>query len=83
MTWGAMAAIFLIVTLQLTLTTPRISHRWSIAIAFLVQFFALLLSFVRVAYVGFTAGTATIFLKHWKRLLLISLAMTVIRHYRK
>lgn len=69
MTWGAMSAMFILITTFVAgfAATPR--ERWSALFFFIPQLFALFLSLVRGAYVGFAAGVLFFLKPQWKRLL--------------
>jgi O-antigen ligase len=65
MTWGALSAMFIVVTLQMAIAAPNRSERWIAGVALIPQIFALLLSFVRGAYVGFAAGAIYLVYLYW------------------
>jgi len=69
MTWGAMSAMFILITLAAANFTATVHERWSARVFFIPQLFALFLSLVRGAYVGFAAGVLYLLKRHWKRLL--------------
>jgi O-antigen ligase len=65
MTWGALCVMFMAVTLQIALAAPKRSHRWLAWGLIIPQTFAMLLSLVRGAYVGFAAGVLYILRRYW------------------
>ena len=69
MTWGAMSAMFIVITTFVSSFAITARERWSARIFFIPQLFALLLSLVRGAYVGFAAGVLYLLQRQWKRLL--------------
>ena len=69
MTWGAMSAMFMLLTLAVAFNAASASARWYARAVCAPQFFALLLSLVRGAYVGLAAGVAYLLRRQWKTLL--------------
>lgn len=69
MTWGAMSAMFLLITLSTAFSAAEIRWRWWGRACCVPQFFALLLSLVRGAYLGFAAGVAYLLRRQWKKIL--------------
>jgi len=69
MTWGAMAAMFLLLTIVTAFSAANGGGRWAARVLSIPQFFALLLSFVRGAYVGLAAGLLYLLRRQWQRLL--------------
>lgn len=67
MTWGAMCAMIAIVTLQLAVSETRRAARWTMGGLLVPQLAALLLSFVRGAYLGFAAGVLYLVRRQWRR----------------
>lgn len=78
MTWGAMCAMFTLITLQAALTSKAMPGLWSARLFFLPQLLALLLSLVRGAYLGFAAGAVYLLHRHWKRLLPAAIIILVV-----
>lgn len=78
MTWGAMATMFLLVTVSTAYNGKGARRRWYARAFCLPQFFALVLSFVRGAYVGLAAGGFYLLRRQWKRLLPAALAVAVV-----
>ena len=72
MTWGAMCVMFLAVTMQVAWSGIVRRDRWLARIQIVPQVFAMLLSFVRGAYVGFAASLFYLMRRYWsnRRLLL-------------
>lgn len=72
MTWGALCVIFMSFTLQMALTAPTRRERWLGWLQFIPQFFAMLFSLVRGAYVGFASSSIYLLKPYWsnRRLLL-------------
>lgn len=78
MTWGAMSAMFIFMTIYAAGFAATTRERWSARIYLLPQVSALFLSLVRGAYVGFAAGVFYFLRRQWKRLvpaLLVVLAL--------
>lgn len=69
MTWGAMSAMFILITLCAASFFEKGRERWAARVFFMPQLFALFLSLVRGAYVGFAAGVLYLLKSQWKRLL--------------
>jgi len=65
MTWGALCVIFMAFTLQMALAAPARRERWLARAQFIPQIFALLLSLVRGAYVGFAASVIYLLRQYW------------------
>jgi hypothetical protein len=65
MTWGALSVMFMAVTMQMALAAPIRRERWLARGAIIPQVFAMLLSLVRGAYVGFAASVVYIFRRYW------------------
>ena len=65
MTWGALAVMFMAVTMQMALAAPIRRERWLARGALIIQAFAMLLSMVRGAYVGFAASVIYLFRHYW------------------
>jgi O-antigen ligase len=65
MTWGALSVMFMAVTLQMALAAPLRRDRWLARGLIIPQTFAMLLSLVRGAYVGFAAGAMYLFRQYW------------------
>ncbi|MDZ7291145.1 MAG: O-antigen ligase family protein [candidate division KSB1 bacterium] len=65
MTWGALCVLFMAVTLQVALAAPTPRLRWLAWAAIVPQAFAMLLSFVRGAYVGFLASAIYLLRHYW------------------
>ena len=65
MTWGALCVMFMAVTLQVALSAPARRQRWLARAQIIPQLFAMLLSFVRGAYVGFTASVIYLLRPYW------------------
>lgn len=79
MTWGALSVMFMAVTLQIALASPTRHHRWLARMLFIPQIFAMLLSFVRGAYVGFAASVIYLLRQYWsKRRLLVQRVLPVL-----
>jgi O-antigen ligase len=72
MTWGAMGVMFIAVTLQVAWSARVRRHRWHARVQIVPQVFAMLLSFVRGAYVGFAASLFYLMRRYWsnRRLLM-------------
>ncbi len=75
MTWGAMSAMFILITLSAAGFTATARERWTARMFFIPQIFALFLSLVRGAYVGFAAGVFYLLHRHWKRLVPVLLVL--------
>lgn len=78
MTWGAMSAMFIFMTIYAAGFAATTRERWSARFYLLPQVSALFLSLVRGAYVGFAAGVFYFLRRQWKRLvpaLLVVLAL--------
>lgn len=78
MTWGAMSAMFILITLFAASFFDKARERWAARAFFIPQLFALLLSLVRGAYVGFVAGVLYLSKRQWKRLLPAFLLITIV-----
>ncbi len=78
MTWGAMSAMFILITLFAATHLPTSRERWSARAFFLPQLAALFLSLVRGAYLGFIAGAFYLFHRYWKRLLPAALVLILV-----
>jgi O-antigen ligase len=65
MTWGALCVMFMALTLQMALAAPVRRDRWLARVFILPQAFALLLSMVRGAYVGFAASIIYLLRSYW------------------
>lgn len=65
MTWGALCVMFMAVTLQIAIAAPNRRERWLAWGMIIPQAFAMLLSLVRGAYVGFAASAVYLFRKYW------------------
>ncbi len=78
MTWGAMSAMFIVITLAAAFFTTTARERWSTRAFFIPQLFALFLSLVRGAYVGFAAGVLYLLKRHWMRLLPALVLITIV-----
>jgi len=65
MTWGALCVMFMAFTLQMALAAPSRRERWLARAQFIPQIFALLLSLVRGAYVGFAASVIYLLRQYW------------------
>lgn len=72
MTWGAMCVMFVAVTLQVAWSAASRRDRWLARAQIVPQIFAMLLSFVRGAYVGLAASLFYLLRRYWadRRLLL-------------
>ena len=72
MTWGALCVMFMSFTLQMALAAPTSRERWFARAQFIPQFFAMLFSLVRGAYVGFASSIIYLLKPYWsnRRLLL-------------
>ncbi len=72
MTWGALCVMFMSFTLQISLAAPTRRERWLGWLQFIPQFFAMLFSLVRGAYVGFASSIMYLLKPYWsnRRLLL-------------
>jgi len=72
MTWGALCVMFMSFTLQMALAAPTRRERWLARLQFIPQFFAMLFSLVRGAYVGFASSIIYLLKPYWsnRRLLL-------------
>jgi O-antigen ligase len=71
MTWGALSAMFMAVTLQMALAAPSRSERWLARAQIIPQLFSLLFSLVRGAYIGFFASAVYLLRQYWSKRRLI------------
>jgi O-antigen ligase len=78
MTWGAMSAMFLLLAISTAFNAAQTRGRWFARGFCVPQFFALLLSFVRGAYLGLAAGLAYLLRRQWKTLLPAALVLIFI-----
>lgn len=78
MTWGAMSAMFILITLFAAMQLSASHERWSARAFFLPQLAALFLSLVRGAYLGFITGVFYLFHRHWKRLLAAAFVLIIV-----
>jgi O-antigen ligase len=65
MTWGALCVMFMAVTLQIASASPNRRERWLAWGTLIPQTFAMLLSLVRGAYLGFAAGVVYLLRSYW------------------
>jgi O-antigen ligase len=65
MTWGALCVMFMAVTLQIASASPNRCERWLAWGALIPQTFAMLLSLVRGAYLGFAASVVYLLRSYW------------------
>ncbi len=70
MTWGAMSAIFTLITLAMVLFGETGKKMWFYMALFTVQFIGMLFSYVRGAWVGFMAGLFVLALFKSKKMVL-------------
>jgi len=72
MTWGALCVMFMSVTAQVALAASNRRERWLARLCAAPQVFAMLLSFVRGAYVGFAVSVIYLLRRYWagRRILL-------------
>jgi len=75
MTWGAMSAMFILITLFAASQWPTPRERWAACAFFIPQLAALFFSLVRGAYLGFGAGVFYLFHRYWKRLVPAALVL--------
>ncbi len=68
MTWGAMSAVFSVITLGLFMFAKSGMKRWLYLGAFSLQFLGMLFSYVRGSWVGFFAGVVVLALIKSKKL---------------
>ncbi len=78
MTWGAMSAMFILITLFAATRWPTSRERWAARVFFMPQLAALFFSLVRGAYLGFIAGALYLFHRYWKRLLPAALVLILV-----
>lgn len=69
MTWGAMSAVFTIITVSVLLFGVRGKKQLLYALAFIIQFIAMLFSYVRGSWIGFVAGVIVLGLVKTKKLI--------------
>ncbi len=65
MTWGALCVMFMSFTLQQALAASSRRERWFSRLQFIPQIFAMLLSLVRGAYLGFAASVIYLLRHYW------------------
>jgi O-antigen ligase len=78
MTWGAMSAIFVLITTSLVLFGPKGRKRALYIAAWLVQFVSMLFTYVRGAWLGFAAGFLVLALLKSKKLVLVGVLLLVL-----
>ena len=76
MTWGAISAVFSLISLSLFLFLSGTRKRWLYLGAFCIQFGSMLFSYVRGSWVGFIAGV--LFLASRKKKLAFALVLLII-----
>ena len=68
MTWGALSAIFTLMTFSLLLFGVKSRKRWLYLGAFIIQFISMIFSYVRGSWVGFIAGIVVLALLKSRKL---------------
>lgn len=78
MTWGALSAIFIMITLSLCVFGERNKKRWLYFGAFIIQFVSLLFSYVRGSWMGAAAGILVLAVLKSKKLFFGAVALVLI-----
>lgn len=78
MTWGALSAIFTLITGSLFLFGERSKKRWLYLGAFLIQFIGMIFSYVRGAWLGFIAGLMVLSLLRSRKLFFAGLLLILL-----
>ncbi len=78
MTWGALSAVFTLITASLFLFGEKNRKRWLYLSAFIFQFVSMLFSYVRGAWIGFAAGILVLAVVKSKKLFFAGLVLILI-----
>jgi len=78
MTWGALSAIFTLITASLFLFGVKNKKRWFYLGAFIIQLISMIFSYVRGSWIGFIAGIIVLSLLKSKKIFFAGLILVVL-----